>query len=104
LASYWTDAARDFETGLFRETASVRISPKGRALLSNLGALAVETGNNTAGPPDEAGWIHCNIPIESIEFGAVDLLRLGEEIEILAPVALRQAMLEMLQRITRYYA
>jgi predicted DNA-binding transcriptional regulator YafY len=104
LASYWMAAASDFETGVLRDTATVRLSPRGRELLSVLGARAVDTANATAGPPDEAGWIRCDIPIESIEFGVGDILRLGEEVEVLAPVALRQAMLTTLQRIARYYA
>lgn len=103
LASYWTDSARDFETGLFRETASVRLSPQGRGLVSGLGALAVQTVDATAGPQDEAGWICCDIPIESIELGVRDILRFGAEVEVLAPLALRKAMLQTLEQIARFY-
>lgn len=103
LAAYWTASARDFETGLFRENASVRLSSRGRQLLSGLGALAVRTANETAGPPDNAGWIRCEIPFESTEYGVCEMLRLGAEVEILAPISLRQAMREMLVKISRLY-
>ncbi len=104
LAAYWTKAARDFETGLFRETASVRVSPRGREMLSGLGALAEAMAGDTAGPPDEKGWVRCDIPIESIELGVFDILRLGEEVEVLAPLTLRQALQKTLRQIGRYYA
>jgi predicted DNA-binding transcriptional regulator YafY len=104
LASYWTNSARDFETSLFRGTASVRLSPLGRELLTGLGAFAVRTANETAGPPDAAGWISCDIPLEPTAYGLRDLLRFGAEIEVLAPATLRQAMQRVLSQMAGYYA
>jgi predicted DNA-binding transcriptional regulator YafY len=104
LAAYWTAAARDFETGVFRDIAAIRLSRKGREMLALLGAHAVAMADATAGPPDAAGWVRCDIPIEPIEYGIADLLRLGEEVEVLGPPELREAMRMVLQRITRFYA
>jgi predicted DNA-binding transcriptional regulator YafY len=103
LASYWTKAASQYEAGMFRETASIRISPRGRELLELMGLLVAERAKNTSGPPDEAGWIRCDIPIESIEFGVRDILRLGADAEVLAPFALRKALKQTLGQLVQTY-
>jgi predicted DNA-binding transcriptional regulator YafY len=64
----------------------------------------VRTVNETAGAPDAAGWICCDIPMESIELAVRDMLRFGAEIEVLAPVKLREAMQQTLRQIGQFYA
>jgi len=59
--------------------------------------------NPLAGPPDQAGWIRCDFPFESIEYGVRDLLRLGAEVEVLGPAALREAMRETVSQIAGFY-
>lgn len=103
LASYWMNAARQYEAGLYREIASIRISARGRELLDLLGPLVVEMANKTAGPPDKAGWIRCDIPIEFIEFGVREILRLGVDVEVLSPAALRNALRQTLEQVVRVY-
>jgi predicted DNA-binding transcriptional regulator YafY len=104
LAAHWTEAARKYETGRFTEAATVRLSPRGRQMLDLLGADVADRARLSAGPPDEAGWVRCDIPIESIEVGVGDLLRLGADVEVLAPTALRAAFGETLDQLTRLYA
>ncbi|MGX6602290.1 WYL domain-containing protein [Micromonosporaceae bacterium Da 78-11] len=43
----------------------------------------------SAGPPDETGWLTTTVPIESTRHGHIELLKLGEEAEVLAPADLR---------------
>ncbi|HEY2068795.1 MAG TPA: YafY family protein [Rhizomicrobium sp.] len=95
LAGHWSDAARDYEAGLFRETARVRLSPRGRSLLGLLGPQVVDAAQKSMGPPDRDGWVECAIPIESAETGLRELMRLGGDVEVLAPATLRAAMAAM---------
>jgi predicted DNA-binding transcriptional regulator YafY len=42
--------------------------------------------------PDAEGWVRCTLPIEGIEAGVRDLMRLGDDVEVLGPPVLRKAM------------
>ena len=44
----------------------------------------------SAGPPDEEGWVRVTIPVESFDQAAIDLLLLGTEAEVLKPRDLRR--------------
>ncbi|UYN97435.1 MAG: YafY family transcriptional regulator [Enhydrobacter sp.] len=90
LARYWSDSARAYEVGLYRDRAVLRLSPRGLRRLEMLGAAVVEAARRSAQPPDKEGWIVATVPIESIEQASVDLLRLGTEAEIVKPVELRR--------------
>jgi len=103
LPSYWQAQAQRFEDGLMRDQAIVRLSPRGMELLPALGRTRVKAAE-AAGPPDAEGWRQVTLPIESIEEGASSLLRLGAEIEILAPPALRAAMAGVVTAMRRIYA
>jgi predicted DNA-binding transcriptional regulator YafY len=103
LAGYWARSSREYELGNYRGTATVRISPRGRSLVSLLGPYVEAAVAKSAGHPDKDGWIRCAIPVESGDFGVRELLRLGEEIEILAPPSLRAHVRESLRRILRHY-
>ena len=68
-------------------------------MLTILGAYVVEAAKRTACPPDAHGWVRCTVPVEATEFGIRELMLLGEEVEVLAPAALRAQMAQMLQRM-----
>ena len=57
----------------------------------------------TAGPPDRHGWLRCTIPVESGDYGIRELLRLGEDLEVLAPAPLRIQVRQALRRMLRNY-
>lgn len=103
LARYWTRSARDFETRILMERASVRISPKGLLLLRETSAAAAEAVDSD-GAPEASGWISATIPIESVDYASLQLLRLGAEVEILAPRELRRAIGLEAAKIARMHA
>jgi predicted DNA-binding transcriptional regulator YafY len=57
----------------------------------------------TAGQPDDEGWIHARVPIESISHAHEELLRVGAEIEVLAPHALRDRLTRTAVELARRY-
>jgi predicted DNA-binding transcriptional regulator YafY len=99
LAGYWTNSSREYERSVYSAKAELRLSPRGRGMLPILGAYVVEAVDRTACPPDAQGWVRCTVPVEATEFGIRELMLLGEEVEILAPAALRAQMAQMLQRM-----
>jgi predicted DNA-binding transcriptional regulator YafY len=104
LPGYWQKTSRDCEAGLYHETAHVRLSQKGLARLEAFGPTVMEAATRTAGPPDRSGRVRCRLPIESHEVGVRELLRLGEEVEILGPPELRDEMARVLAAFTQRHA
>jgi len=102
LSRYWATWAKDFEARLHRGEASLKVSPEGLKRLATL-TPAVDGTAARAEPLDERGWIQIDIPIESIDHAAREMLKLGAEAEILAPPELRQAMIELTARLGAIY-
>ena len=103
LGATWTKSSREFEINAYRERATVRLSPRGRMLLDLLGPYVVESVAKTASPSDKDGWVRCIIPLESTDFGIRELMRLGEEVEVLAPPGLRAQLARTLRNIAKHY-
>jgi predicted DNA-binding transcriptional regulator YafY len=101
LAAHWRDAVRNYEAGVYHETADVRLSPTGVHLLELLGPYVMNAAAETAGRPDPKGRVRCRLPIESLEFGVRELMRLGEEVVVLGPPELRSRMAAVARRIAR---
>lgn len=104
LAAYWARSSREYELGNYRGTATVKISPRGRALIALLGPYVEAAVAKSAERPDRDGWTRCTIPIEAGDFGIRELLRLGEELEVIGPAPLRDQVRQALRRILRPYA
>jgi predicted DNA-binding transcriptional regulator YafY len=93
LPSFWQKTSRDYEQGLYLETAEVRLTEAGLARLET--AAMAEAARRTA-KADRDGWHRCAVPIESVAVGVREFLKLGDEVEVLGPPALRAAMRETL--------
>ena len=104
LAAHWEKASRDYETGVYREHADVRLSVKGMAMLDLLGPHVMRSATETASKPDRAGGVRCTLPLESFEFGVRELMRLGTEVTVLGPPALRALMARSARRIAAAHA
>jgi predicted DNA-binding transcriptional regulator YafY len=95
LQRYWERASRDYEARMQSGRARVRARPAALRPLARM-SHAMAQAVARAGPLDSAGWHEFEIPIESVEVAVGELLRLGPEVQALAPrelrVALRQAV------------
>lgn len=99
LGAHWEMAARAYEASVFRGHADVRLSPKGLESLELLGPHVVAAAAKTARKPDRAGWVRCRIPIESVEYGVRELMRLGADVNVVGPRPLRVRMAATATRI-----
>ncbi|MEV6976125.1 WYL domain-containing protein [Kitasatospora sp. NPDC093806] len=105
LAAFWAAKAAEFARSLLRETVTVRLSPLGVDRLPHLlEPVAAREALATAGPPDGHGWVTVRLPVESLDVGYEDLLRLGPEAEALEPPSLRRRLAEAAARTAARYA
>ena len=103
LSAYWSAWTQDFEARLYSGEARVRLSAEGLRRLSILSPAIGEQAARTAGAPDADGRVEARIAIESVDYAAGDLLRLGAEVEVLDPPELRLKMTEIVGRLGALY-
>jgi predicted DNA-binding transcriptional regulator YafY len=90
LRAHWEAYQRDYTERVYRERATVRLSPAGRELLFLVGPIAARAARAAMSPPDGDGWATTTVPIESVRHGLHALLQLGADVEVLDPPALRE--------------
>lgn len=93
LAAYWTAHQRDFHDRLYRGEAVVRLAP-GATL-----ARAVPVNGLT----ESDGWTLMSVPIESVEHAHGEFLRLGADVEVLAPPELRDRIARTVAQLAERY-
>ena len=103
LARYWASWSRDFEARIFSERAVVKLSPLGRRMLRDVSPVASEAAEAQNRPVKPAGWVKAQIPIESVALAARQLLRLGADVEVLEPAALRTAIAREAANVAALY-
>ena len=104
LADYWRTYLSAFDARRYRGEAALRLSPEARQRLPDCFEPAlVRAIEDSAGPPDRHGWIRAVIPIEGVEHALADLLRLGGELEVLEPPALRERFVATARALSAIY-
>lgn len=104
LSRFWTAAAKTFEAGLLRERAVVKLSPAGRKFLREVSPAAAEAVEKAHRRCKPAGWVKAEIPIENVAHATRQLLRLGADVEVVSPVALRTSLAREAARVMDMYA
>jgi predicted DNA-binding transcriptional regulator YafY len=103
LAGYWRSYVDDFEASRHRGEATILLSPHGVERLPDCQPDAVVKAVAATGIPDPGGWVRAVIPIESVGHAAADLLRLGADVEVLAPAELRERMADTVRVLAERY-
>lgn len=90
LPGFWAKRAAEFARSILRAEVTVRLSGAGLARLPHVvDPAAVEEALAGAAGPDADGLHTLTLAVESEEVAYDQLLRLGPELEVLAPSALR---------------
>jgi predicted DNA-binding transcriptional regulator YafY len=101
LAAAWRDALARFEAGLRHGIARLRVAP---GAMSRLGTLNADMAEPVfAAPPGADGWREADVPIESVEFAAGQLLGFGAAIEVLGPETLRVELRNRAEAVAALY-
>ena len=103
LARYWETWSKEFEDRLMSERAIVKVSPAGVRLLRDVNPAAARAVDSAHRKLGKEGWVEVEIPVESIAYSARQLLRLGAEIEVLKPAALRAAVAAEAAKVAGLY-
>jgi predicted DNA-binding transcriptional regulator YafY len=104
LAEYWQAWARRFEASVYKGEAVIRLSPRALELLPGiLGTTVAAAARSNAGPPDRDGWVRTVIPVEHPNMAVGDLLRLGSDVELLAPAELRDRLTATIAALAERY-
>jgi predicted DNA-binding transcriptional regulator YafY len=103
LAAYWRRYLADFEERRHRGAAEVRLSPRGVERLAHLMNPVVAAAAERNAMPDCDGWVRTCIPIETVQHALGELLRLGADVEVLAPLELRRRIAAVAAAMTRVY-
>jgi predicted DNA-binding transcriptional regulator YafY len=103
LAAHWQKSAQAYESEVYRGRADVRLSPRGMAMIEVLGPYVAEAAAKSA-RRGRGGWARCTLPIESIHHGVREFMRLGDEVEVLGPPALRRRVAEVSAAMTQRHS
>ncbi|MGW8951519.1 helix-turn-helix transcriptional regulator [Streptomyces sp. NPDC055709] len=104
LGTYWTSYLDGFQARRYTGTATIRLSPRGRRRLpDNVPPEVVRAVDSTATAVGDDGWVEAVIPTESTEHACGELLRLGVDVEVVAPAELRLTMAETVGFLARAY-
>jgi predicted DNA-binding transcriptional regulator YafY len=105
LAAYWQSATQRFETEIYQGQATLRLSARGMKILREFSpAVAQAAARSAQTDAQRKQWTRVLVPIESIEHAVGQFLRLGPEVEVLSPTALRAQMKRTLQMAAALYA
>ncbi|WP_216214331.1 helix-turn-helix transcriptional regulator [Amycolatopsis aidingensis] len=104
LARYWREWSEQFERRLYSRIAVVRMSPLAQDLVPfYCGTVGVRALHAATGPPDEHGWLRVDLPVEPTRAAVGELLRFGQELEVLEPEDLREQVAEAARKVVGRY-
>jgi predicted DNA-binding transcriptional regulator YafY len=103
LAAYWNESIKRFEEDLYRGRATVLVTPDGVRSLREMSAVVANSLSKMPPIRRRDGRVKLEIPIETIDQAASQLLRLAPEVEVIAPHELRNAVLRNLDTIANCY-
>ena len=104
LAAFWLAHVDRYEQADTDGVATVRLTPNGVAALPDvLGPKAARIALRTLTPADPDGWQHATIPLESVPHAAATLLRLGPDVQVLAPEQLVAHLTDTIQAMAGLY-
>ena len=105
LAARWRASIADFRAGLHQGEATIRLSAEGRQRMRELlSQPVIDAAGATATRPDEHGWVTAVVPIESLEHAQADFLKLGADVEVIAPDGLRSRLAAVAGSLAAMYA
>ncbi len=102
LVRYWARFSKDYEARMQAGRACVRARPAALRRLAEL-SHAMAQAVAAAPPCNRAGWHVLEIPIESVPAATGELLRLGPEVQALAPPELRRALRQAVAALHAVY-
>jgi len=99
LAAFWANWSAEFESTCEQYEVTLRVPPKGVPLLAQIFGEGIHSLIEQAGSPDEAGCLTLALTFGSPEEACQKLLGLGIMVEVVAPQAVREQMLNTAREV-----
>jgi predicted DNA-binding transcriptional regulator YafY len=103
LPAFWQAWCSRVEEDRPRYPVTVRVAPELRPFLPLQFGPSAQQALAQAGPPDDEGWIEMILPFETLEAARQRLLSCGRAVEVVAPQALRDSVLDFARQIVALY-
>jgi predicted DNA-binding transcriptional regulator YafY len=105
LALHWQASLAGFRERLQQGEAVIRLSPRGRDRAADAYPANVMAAiRRTESRPDPAGWVTATVPIESLTHAESEFLKLGPDVEVVAPLELRNRIAATSRNLAAMYA
>jgi predicted DNA-binding transcriptional regulator YafY len=101
LAAFWEASTTSFKANLPRYQATLRVAPE---VLPRLGYAGRFARIEHTGEPDAEGWVEVQVRFDVEEMAIEYTLSFGPCVEVIAPEALRDKVIEMAQSVIAFYA
>jgi predicted DNA-binding transcriptional regulator YafY len=100
LAAYWEASTASFKANLPRYQARLRVAPE---VLPRLGFAGRFARVEHTGEPQADGWAEVQVRFDVEEMAVEYALSFGPMVEVIAPAALRDKVIEMARRVIAFY-
>ena len=105
LAAHWAEAQEGFLGSWAMEPVLVRMHRDSMWMLRYVqDPRSREAALDSASEPDADGWVTLTLQFENHDIAGYELMRLGGDVEVLEPSALRQTMAERAASMVARYA
>ncbi|MEU9077061.1 YafY family protein [Kitasatospora sp. NPDC048538] len=103
LAAHWQAQVADFHARRHTAHATVRLSPRGLGRIREHLGPAEHRAATETGTLDPDGWTTARLPIESLAHAHDQFLKLGADLEVLAPPELRDSIAATVRELAARY-
>ncbi|WNM38742.1 YafY family protein [Micromonospora halotolerans] len=104
LADYWREWTERYERDVYRDRARIRLTVAALEFIPYVFPPEMSrAARAAAGEPGPDGWLETTVPIESVRHAHTELLKLGAEVEVLAPAELRERLTATAHALARLY-
>ncbi|MET7968549.1 YafY family protein [Micromonospora sp. NPDC005305] len=104
LADYWREWTERYERDVYRDRARIRLTVAALEFMPYVFPPEMSrAARAAAGEPGPDGWLETTVPIESVRHAHTELLKLGAEVEVLAPAELRERLTATAHALARLY-
>jgi predicted DNA-binding transcriptional regulator YafY len=103
LAAYWEASTLRLQHDLHENTATIRMSPTGLKMREVFLSAYMFSEMKLSPEPDAQGWYQATMPVGKSWQACIDLLRFGDDVEVLGPPDLRERMREMITKMGQMY-
>ncbi|MFL6212477.1 MAG: helix-turn-helix transcriptional regulator [Blastocatellia bacterium] len=100
LARFWASSTASFKASLPRYQATLRVAP---AVLPRLNFAGRFARIEQTCAPDREGWSEVRVRFDVEEMAVEYALSFGPQVEVIAPLSLRDKVIEMARRVLAFY-